>query len=121
MQKADYVYMIADNIMVYQITLPSDLQGNRLQVHLNKYDEKYLRIIAGFDKNFLEHFLIISKGNNQEELAETLKKMEKISFMIGPTGNLNYLAPNQIQYIDIISTNYPKIKEKIDKIIEKLR
>ena len=99
MQKSDYVYMIADNIMVYQITLPEDLQGNKLHVHLNKYDEKYLNIIAGFDKNFLEHFLIISKGNIQEELAETLKKMEKISFMIGPTGNLNYLASNQIQYI----------------------
>ena len=29
--------------------------------------------------------------------------------------------PNQIQYIDIISTNYPKIKEKIDNFIESLR
>jgi hypothetical protein len=99
MQKSDYVYMIADNIMVYQITLPEDLQGNRLYMHLNSYDEKYLKIIAGFDKNFLEHFLIISKGREQAELAEVLKKMEKISYMIGPTGNLNYLASNQIQYI----------------------
>ncbi|MHA2121380.1 MAG: hypothetical protein ACW990_09280 [Promethearchaeota archaeon] len=99
MQKSDYVYMIADNVMVYQITLPTNLQGNGLHEHLNKYDEKYVRIIAGFDKNFLEHFLIISKGKVQEELADILKKMEKISYMIGPTGNLNYLASNQIQYI----------------------
>ncbi len=121
MQKGDYIYMITDNIMVYQITLPTDLQGNRLQVHLNKYDEKYLKIIAGFDKNFLEHFLIISKGNNQEELAETLKKMEKISFMIGPTGNLNYLTPNQIQYIltKLGSLKLNEIKEgKISKIAD---
>jgi len=126
MQKSDYVYMIADNIMVYQITLPADLQGNRLHVHLNKYDEKYLNIIAGFDKNFLEHFLIISKGNNQEELAETLKKMEKISFMIGPTGNLNYLASNQIQYIltklgtlKLSEIKEGKISEIADEQLEK--
>jgi len=99
MQKSDYIYMISDNIMVYQITLPEDLQGTGLQMHLNKFDENFLKIIAGFDKNFLEHFLIISRGNNQGELADTLKKMEKISYMIGPTGNLNYLASNQIQYI----------------------
>lgn len=38
MQKSDYIYMIMDNIMVYQINLPSDLQGNQLQRHLNKYN-----------------------------------------------------------------------------------
>ncbi len=31
------------------------------------------------------------------------------------------LDPNRIECIDIISTNYPKIKEKIDKFIEKIR
>ena len=99
MQKTDYVYMIADNIMVYNISLPISLQGNNLNRHLNLYDEKFLRIIAGFDKNFLEHFLILSKGKKQEDISDVLKKMEKISFMIGPTGNLNYLNTNQIQYI----------------------
>ncbi|MFW9973554.1 MAG: hypothetical protein ACFFDF_25465 [Candidatus Odinarchaeota archaeon] len=121
MQKSDYIYMIMDNIMVYHINLPSDLQGNQLQRHLNKYDEKYLAIVAGFDKNFLEHFLIISKGKNQEDLAEILKKMEKISLMIGPTGNLNYLTPNQIQYIltKLGSLNLNQIKEsKISKIAD---
>ena len=73
MQKSDYFYMIADNIMVYQITLPADLQGNRLHVHLNKYDEKYLNIIAGFDKNFLEHFLILSKFNGGRHGVRTRK------------------------------------------------
>ena len=99
MQKIDYIYMITDNVLVYQISLPAELRGNQLQQHLDKYDEKFLKIIAGFDKNFLEHFLIISKGRNSEEFADILKKMEKISFMIGPTGNLNYLTTNQIQYI----------------------
>ncbi|MFW9818064.1 MAG: hypothetical protein ACFFE5_00525 [Candidatus Thorarchaeota archaeon] len=121
MQKSDYIYMIMDNIMVYHINLPSDLQGNQLQRHLNKYDEKHLGIVAGFDKNFLEHFLIISKGKTQEDLAEILKKMEKISFMIGPTGNLNYLTPNQIQYIltKLGSLKLNEIKEsKISKIAD---
>ncbi|MFW9882610.1 MAG: hypothetical protein ACFFG0_56835 [Candidatus Thorarchaeota archaeon] len=121
MQKSDYIYIIADNIMVYQINLPEDLQGNKLHTHLNKYDENYLKIIAGFDKNFLEHFLIISKGNNQKDLAETLKKMEKISLMIGPTGNLNYLTSNQIQYLltKLGSIKMNEIKEeKISKIAD---
>ncbi|MFX1418822.1 MAG: hypothetical protein ACFE9N_07880 [Promethearchaeota archaeon] len=121
MQKSDYIYMIMDNIIVYHINLPSDLQGNQLQRHLNKYDDKYLGIIAGFDKNFLEHFLIISKGKTQEDLTEILKKMEKISLMIGPTGNLNYLTPNQIQYIltKLGSLNLNQIKEaKISKIAD---
>jgi hypothetical protein len=121
MQKSDYVYMIADNIVVYQINLPEDLQGNKLHAHLNNYDEDFLKIIAGFDKNFLEHFLIISKGNNPQELAETLKKMEKISFMIGPTGNLNYLTSNQIQYIltKLASLKFNEIKErKISEIAD---
>ncbi|MFX0037472.1 MAG: hypothetical protein ACFE9I_17755 [Candidatus Hermodarchaeota archaeon] len=121
MQKADYIYMISDNILVYQINLPPDLQGIGLREHLNKFDEKFLKIIAGFDKNFLEHFLIISKGRDQEIIADTLKKMEKISFMIGPTGNLSYLTPNQIQYIltKLGSLNLNEIKEsKISKIAD---
>ncbi len=121
MQKADYVYMITDNILVYQINLPADFRGNQLHEHLNKYDEQHLKIVAGFDKNFLEHFLIISKGRNQEDIAETLKKMEKISHMIGPTGNLNYLTPNQIQYIltKLGSINLNEIKEdKISQIAD---
>ena len=121
MQKSDYIYMITDNIVVFRINLPTDLQGNQLREHLNKYDEKYLKIIAGFDKNFLEHFLIISKGRTQEDLADVLKKMEKISFMIGPTGNLNYVTPNQIQYIltKLGFLNLNEIKEaKISKIAD---
>ena len=113
--------MIAENVIVYQITLPSDLQGNRLHGHLDKYDEKYLKIIAGFDKNFLEHFLILSKGKSQGDLVDVLKKMEKISYMIGPTGNLNYLGSAQIQYIltKLGSLKLKEIKEdEISKIAD---
>ncbi len=115
MQKIDYIYMITDNILVYQINLPAELRGNQLQQHLDKYEEKFLKVIAGFDKNFLEHFLIISKGRNPEDFADILKKMEKISFMIGPTGNLNYLTSHQIQYIltKLGSLNLNQIKEEI--------
>ena len=121
MQRSDYVYMITDNIMVYKITVPSDFEGNRLHEHLNNYDEKYLKIIAGFDKNFLEHFLIISKGKNQKDLSEILRKMEKISYMIGPTGNLSYITSNQIQYIltKLGSLKLNEIKEsKISNIAD---
>ena len=121
MQKIDYIYMINDNIIVFQITLPSDLQGNRLHGHLDNYDEKNLKIIAGFDKNFLEHFLILSKGKSQGDLVDVLKKMEKISYMIGPTGNLNYLGSAQIQYIltKLGSLKLKEIKEdEISKIAD---
>jgi len=121
MQKSDYIYMITDNILVYQISLPSDLRGSNLQSHLNRYDEKFLKIVAGFDKNFLEHFLIISKGKNQDDIAETLKKMEKISVMISPTGNLNYLTTNQIQYLltKLGSLKLNEIKEdKVSQIAD---
>ena len=90
MQKSDYVYMIIDNIMVYNINLPTDFEGHKLNEHLGKYDEKHLKIVAGFNKDFLEHFLIISKGKSSADLDEVLRKMEKISLMIGPTGNLHY-------------------------------
>ena len=100
MQKLDYINMIIDNIMVYKIQLPSDLEINKLNDHLYKFDEDIVKIVAGFNKIFLEHFLIISKGQSQnEELKEILKKMDLISQMISPIGNLNYLGEHQIEYI----------------------
>lgn len=119
MQKSDYIYMIAENVMVYQIKLPPELQGDNLNGHLSNYDEKYLKIIAGFDKNFLEHFLIISKGRTQNDLSEVLKKMEKISHMIGPMGNLNYLTSNQIQYI-LTKLGSLKLNEIRETLISKI-
>ena len=99
MQKSDYLSMIVDNVMVFAINLPTDFQENNLHNHLGQFDEKALAIIAGFNKSFLEHFLIISKGKSPKEIEESLKKMEKISFMIGPTGSLNYLGIEQVEYI----------------------
>jgi hypothetical protein len=102
--------MILDNVLVYNINLPTGLQGNGLDSHLNKFDEKNLVIIAGFTQNFLEHFLIVSNGKPQQDVAELLKKMEKISFMVGPTGNLSYLASDQIEHI-LTKINSLKINE----------
>ncbi|HEY0090580.1 MAG TPA: hypothetical protein VGB37_17140 [Candidatus Lokiarchaeia archaeon] len=99
MEKLEYIHMITDNIIAYRINLPEDLKGDKLNSHLNKFEAEILRIVAGFNKIFLEHFLIVSKGTEQKELKEILKKMELISFMIGPTGNLNYISPKQIEYI----------------------
>ncbi len=99
MNKTDYLYMILDNILVFNINLPPEFQGNGLNGHLNKFDEYGLKVIAGFNKNFLEHFLRISRGKTQNDIKETLKKMEKISYMVGPIGNLNYLTPEQVDFI----------------------
>ena len=99
MNKTDYLYMILDNILVFNINLPPEFQGNGLNGHLNKFDEYGLKVIAGFNKNFLEHFLRISKGKTQNDIKDRLKKMEKISYMVGPIGNLNYLTPEQVDFI----------------------
>lgn len=99
MNKIDYLYMILDNILVFNINLPPEFQGNGLNGHLNKFDEYGLKVIAGFNKNFLEHFLRISKGKTQNDIKDRLKKMEKISYMVGPIGNLNYLTPEQVDFI----------------------
>jgi len=99
MNKTDYLYMILDNILVFNINLPPEFQGNGLNGHLNTFDEYGLKVIAGFNKNFLEHFLKISRGKTQNDIKDTLKKMEKISYMVGPTGNLNYLTPEQVDFI----------------------
>ncbi|MFX0075108.1 MAG: hypothetical protein ACFE96_06680 [Candidatus Hermodarchaeota archaeon] len=99
MNKTDYVYMILDNVLVYNINLPPEFQGEGLNNHLNKFDEENIKIVAGFNKNFLEHFLTITKGKSQQDVSELLKKMEKISYMVGPIGNLSYLGSDQIDYI----------------------
>jgi len=113
MNKSDYVYMILDNILVYNINLPPEFQGNGLDDHLNKFDEKNVKIIAGFNKNFLEHFLMVTKGKSQNDVADLLKKMEKIAYMVGPIGNLSYLGSDQVDYI------LTKINDlKIDEISE---
>jgi hypothetical protein len=99
MDKSDYIYMILDNVLVYHIALPPEFQGDQLNNHLANFDDKSLSVVAGFNKNFLEHFIRISNGKNQEIIAEPLKKMEKISYMVGPIGNLNYLTSEQIDHI----------------------
>jgi hypothetical protein len=99
MQKADYIYMIIDNLLVYGINLPSDLQSDKIFEHFNQFDVKVLKIVAGFNRLFLEHFLIVSKGKTQKDLGSLLDKMELISMMISPVGNLNYLSETQVEFI----------------------
>ncbi|MHA2287270.1 MAG: hypothetical protein ACXABG_00660 [Promethearchaeota archaeon] len=114
MNKSDYVYMILDNILVYNINLPPEYQGEGLNSHLNKFDESFVKIIAGFSKSFLEHFLTVTKNKSQKDVAELLKKMEKISYMVGPIGNLSYLGSDQVEHIltKIDSFNLNEISEE---------
>jgi len=96
MEKSDLIYMIMDNVLVYGINLPADFN---LQEHLEKFNDDIIKTVAGFNQKFLEHFLIISKGKEQKEIEAPLKKMEKISYMIGPLGNLNYLRDEQLEQL----------------------
>ena len=99
MDKSDYVYMIQDNVIVYRIELPPEFQGNKLEEHLNNFDEKALEVIAGFNKNLLHYFLKISRGKTQKDIQTHLEKMEQLSYLLNPIGNLNYLGEDQVQFI----------------------
>ncbi|MFW9950675.1 MAG: hypothetical protein ACFFKA_11205 [Candidatus Thorarchaeota archaeon] len=99
MERSDLIYMILDNVIVFNIVLPPLLQGDKLHEHLNKFDDNTLKIVAGFNKNFLDHFIKISNGKSQKDIIDPLKKMEKISYMVGPIGTLNYLTSEQIDHI----------------------
>ena len=99
MERSDLIYMILDNILVFNIKLPPEFEGNNLHDHLNKFEDNSLKIIAGFNKNFLEHFIRISNGKSQQDISDPLKKMEKISYMVGPIGTLNYVTSEQIDHI----------------------
>ena len=113
MQKSDYLYMILDNVLAFSIQLPLEYQGNGLNEHLDKFDENALKVVAGFNKNFLRHFLDQSRGKSQKNVEEELNKMEVISYMVGPIGNLNYLGEEQLDYI---LDKLPSLKlEEIDE------
>jgi len=99
MHKSDYLYMILDNVLAFSIQLPPEFQGNGLNEHLDKFDENALKVVAGFNKNFLRHFLDQSRGKNQKDINGKLKKMEVVSYMVGPIGNLNYLGEEQLDHI----------------------
>ncbi len=121
MQKSDYIYMIIDNLMVFGIKSPELPQGEQLYDYLDKFDEEFIKIIAGFNKKFLEYFLNISKGKEQKSLDSILKKMENISYMVGPTGNLHFLSHSQLDYIlsKIDSLELNEITEqKINSIVD---
>ncbi len=121
MQKSDYIYMVIDNLTVFSINPPELPQGEQLYDYLDKFDEEFIKIIAGFNKKFLEYFLNISKGKDQKSLDNVLKKMENISYMVGPTGNLSFLSPSQLDYI-LGKINSLKINEiteqKINSIVD---
>jgi hypothetical protein len=123
MEKSDFIYMILDNVLVYNIVLPPIFQGDKLNEHLNTFDDNSLKIIAGFNKNFLEHFIKMSNGKTQKDILETLKKMEKISYMVGPIGTLNYLTSEQLDHIlkKMNTLNLDEItEEKISVIADDL-
>ncbi|MFX1276667.1 MAG: hypothetical protein ACFFAT_16725, partial [Promethearchaeota archaeon] len=117
--KEEYIYMIIDNVLVFGIN--SDLQGDTLRAHLEKFDDKVIKAVAGFNQKFLEHFLIISKGKDPKDIDEEIQKMEKISLMISPMGNLHYLRDDNLEFI-LTKLGALKLEEitetKIIKIVD---
>jgi hypothetical protein len=114
--------MIIDNMTVYDIEVPEIYRDDNLFNYLNNFDEQLVKIIAGFNQKLLEYFLNISKDKSPDELKDKLEKMELISYMVGPTGNLNYLSPSQVDYI-LSKLENLKLKEiteqKINSIVDK--
>jgi hypothetical protein len=101
MDKLDYIYMILDNVIVYNITLPSEFQGNGLQDHLTKLDEKSLAIIAGFNKSFLRYFLKISKGTlnyiTEEQVDFILSKLDSLNLQEINESKISLIADDHLR------------------------
>ncbi len=100
MQKSDYIQFIIENIRAFALPLPEDLQDpNRLQQYLSSLDENALKIVASFNQNALKYFFKIAPKKDKGEITSILRKLEQISSLIGPTGDLSYLSSNQIDYV----------------------
>jgi len=100
MEKSDYVQIIIDNVSVFNIKLPNRINGiEELKSYLNAYDVEILKIIAGFNNNFLNYFLEHIVNRDEENFTELIKKLEKMSYLLGPMGNLTYLTSNQVDYV----------------------
>lgn len=100
MQKSDYIQMILDNVTVFNLKLPNQLNGmGDLRSNLAEYDVDILKIVAGFNQNFLNFFLKHYLGKNDDNFMDLIQKMGTLSYLLGPTGNLSYLTPNQIEYV----------------------
>ncbi|MBD3214254.1 MAG: hypothetical protein GF311_16710 [Candidatus Lokiarchaeota archaeon] len=126
MEKADYVQMILDNIVVFDLNVPDRFSStDSVQAHLNQYDTNILKIIAGFNQSFLKFFLNNYLGKSRDNFEESIKKLEKLSYLLGPTGNLTYLSPNQVDYVlnsidqlEIEDINEQKISMMADKQLQ---
>ncbi|MBD3195150.1 MAG: hypothetical protein GF317_08855 [Candidatus Lokiarchaeota archaeon] len=123
MEKTDYIQMISDNVSVFNIKPPKEIQNrDQLITHLNDFNEEILKIIAGFNTNLLNHFLKISLGEDSKKISERIGKLEKLSYMVSPTGNLTYLSSSQIDFIlsELDSLKLDEITEnKISQIGDK--
>ncbi|MBN1215335.1 MAG: hypothetical protein JXA99_07800 [Candidatus Lokiarchaeota archaeon] len=100
MEKQDLIHFIIDNVSVFNLVLPDELKDyQKFEEYLVSFSDDILHIIAGFNEYLLEHFLNSSISKKKENLLLDLRKMERLSHFIGPTGNLSYLMPDQINYV----------------------
>jgi len=122
MRKSDYIQFVLDNISAYSLKLPTELrERQKLQSYLSSLDEEHLKIIASFNKNLLKYFFSVSHNKDGAELGQLLKKLERLSSLIGPTKDLSYLSSDQIDYVldRIDSIKFDEITpENITKIAD---
>jgi hypothetical protein len=122
MRKSDYIQFILDNISAFSFNLPGELQDQeKLRQHLSRFEKDSLQIIASFNKNLLKYFFKISLKKDESEMGDLLKKLERLSSLIGPTKDLSYLSSDQIDYVlgKIESIEFDEINpENITKIAD---
>ncbi|MBD3255563.1 MAG: hypothetical protein GF383_10750 [Candidatus Lokiarchaeota archaeon] len=125
MQKSDYITIINENVIVFDINLPQQFRDSSLTTYLNKFNEEDLKKIAGFNKVLFTHFFKISSKQPIDKVKDILDKLEKLAYMVSPVGNLNYIGPKQIEYIlgkieelDIKDINEVKVSKLADQQLE---
>lgn len=99
MEKADYIYMIKDNALILGAQLPDQLIGDGLDKYLITLPVNVLEHLAGFDKKFLEFFFEKAPKKTEQDIVILLDKLTKISYFVGPIGDLSYLTEEQVKYI----------------------
>ncbi len=91
--------MIKDNILALGTQLPEHLLGENLDKYLITLSVEALVHIASFDRKFLEFFFQKVKNIPEQDFLNFLNKLSRISYLVGPLGELAYLTEDQVKSV----------------------